>query len=350
MTQDRSDLRVLQIVGDLPSRERPWVQPFVASQIESLRRLGIHLDVLELGICCGAGWRKYAGGVPRVRHLVKKNHYDCIHAHYSYCGWVARAQWSTPVIVSLMGDDLLGEANWQGAQTTRGHLDCLMSRLLTRCVDHVVVKSVAMMRRVSAKDRVSVIPNGVDFDLFRPSDRVTGCQRMGLDGGDRIILFTGNPALPRKNFPLAERAVDLLNKEWTEKARLFVFWGRSQDQMPAAMNAADALLVTSFWEGSPNVVKEAMACNLPVVAVDVGDIRQIIGDAENCFVCEHDCRELAAALFRVLESGQRSNGRELIEHLRLESVASRIEALYRSVSRGTTVISRDSGTRSNGTP
>ena len=94
------------------------------------------------------------------------------------------------------------------------------------------------------------------------------------------------------------------------------------------MNAADVLLFTSFWEGSPNVVKEAMACNLPIVSVRVGDVPEVIGNAHNCYLADYDPADLAAKVKCVLASGERSNGRQFVEHLRVENVARKLNDIY----------------------
>jgi len=323
-------MRVLHVVGGLPSPRFAALQPFVASQIESLRRAGLRLDVLDLS-SYGDGWKKYLRGVGEMRGRVHESEYDLIHAHYAYCGWVSRSQHRTPVVVSLMGDDLMGSPDARGRQTLRGRADVCATRILVRCVDHIIVKSDEMARLVSRQDAVSVVPNGVDFELFKPMDRSLASAHFGLDPQRKAILFVANPAEKRKNFRLAREAVDVLRSRVSFDCLLWPFYGHSQAEVPIAMNAADVLLVTSYQEGSSNAIKEAMACDLPVVSVRVGDASEIISGTQNCQLADYDPSDIAAKLAFVLGSGQRSNGRQRIERLRLETVAGKLIGVYSHV-------------------
>ena len=178
---------------------------------------------------------------------------------------------------------------------------------------------------------MSIVPNGVDFDLFKPLDRESSRQHFGFGRHQRVVLFAANPGDPRKNFPLAQEAVSLLRDWFGDKCSLWPFYGREQNELPMAMNAADAMLVTSLAEGSPNVVKEAMACNLPIVSVSAGDVAEVISGARNCYLADRDPADIASKLMQVLESRDRSNGRDVVPHLRLDAVASQVLHIYEKV-------------------
>ena len=117
MAIKKSDFKVLQLVGVLPSSRFPYAQPFVGSQIDSLRSAGIEIEVLDLATCFGKGWKKYVRGIFKIRKMVSLNQYDLIHAHYGHCGWIAKFQQRVPVVVSLMGSDLLGIPDRSGRLT-----------------------------------------------------------------------------------------------------------------------------------------------------------------------------------------------------------------------------------------
>jgi teichuronic acid biosynthesis glycosyltransferase TuaC len=102
------------------------------------------------------------------------------------------------------------------------------------------------------------------------------------------------------------------------------------DLIPTMMNAADCLLLTSDWEGSPNVVKEALACNLPVVSVGVGDVRERLRGVQPSLIVSRDAQEIGKGLAEVLNQSQRSNGHQLISHLSSEAIARRIVSVYRT--------------------
>jgi glycosyltransferase involved in cell wall biosynthesis len=332
MAIKKRDLKVLQLVGVLPSSRFPSAQPFVSSQIDSLRKAGVEIDVLDLATCCGKGWKKYIRGIFKIRKMVSSNQYDLIHAHYSYCGWVAKFQRRVPVVVSLMGSDLSGTPDIQGRQTWRGRIDRMTSLLLVYLVEHIIVKSQWMATQVPRKNGISVLPNGVDSELFRPMTRSVAREHFKMGEKGKVILFAANPANPRKNYALAQKAVNTMNGGVADSPNLlWPFYNQPHEEVPLAMNAADVLLLASFHEGSPNVVKEAMACNLPIVSVRVGDVAEIISGVRHCYIADYDPNDIATKLALVLESGERSDGRQYIENLRLEVVADRLAEIYSQV-------------------
>ena len=142
-------------------------------------------------------------------------------------------------------------------------------------------------------------------------------------------MFAGNPAVPRKRFALAQRAVELLND--TLPAELVVAWGVPHGDMPLYMSACDALVFTSMQEGSPNVVKEALACDLPIVSVSVGDVAQQLTSVEGCELCADDHPEtIAAALARVLRRSCRVKGRDAVRHLDERLLTQQLIGVYRT--------------------
>ena len=152
----------------------------------------------------------------------------------------------------------------------------------------------------------------------------------GLAEEQRLILFVGNPALARKRFALAQRAVDIVNR--SIPTRLIVGWKLPHHEVAALMSACDVLVCTSMQEGSPNAVKEALACNLPVVSVRVGDVPARLRGISGCELCSDDRAEsIAAALERVLRRGSRIDGRSAMKHLDEHLLTQRLIDIYRSV-------------------
>jgi glycosyltransferase involved in cell wall biosynthesis len=149
-----------------------------------------------------------------------------------------------------------------------------------------------------------------------------------LPADERLVLFVGNPQQARKRYDIAKHAVDLLNERLP--ARLVVAWGTAHTEIPIYMSACDALVFTSMQEGSPNVVKEALACNLPVVSVPVGDVEQRIGGVEGCELCPDSSPEsIASALERALRRGKRVDGRRSVEHLSETAITEQVIDVYR---------------------
>ena len=139
----------------------------------------------------------------------------------------------------------------------------------------------------------------------------------------------GNPDLARKRYPLAQQAVEIVNR--SIPTQLLVGWGKPHHEIVALLNACDALVFTSMQEGSPNAVKEALACNLPVVSVAVGDVPLRLG-VKGGELCPDDRAEtIAAALERVLRRGGRSEGRAAVQDLDEHALTERLIDIYRSV-------------------
>ncbi len=324
-------MNILQVVATLPSPERPHEQPFTAAQIDSLRRAGLNITVFNI-----KGYESklnYFTAPKRIKELVKKHNIELIHAHYSYSGlsaWLAKT--GKPIVLSLMGSDLLGTADHNGKVTFRGKLDIRLSRFLAKNVDQIIVKSKEMRNHLDFIPNVEIIPNGVNFDFFKPLDQSEMRKKLNIDQDLFVALFLGNAKNERKNFKLAKAAVEKLKAtEGYEKTELINPWGISHSQVVEYMNAANVLLLTSYWEGSPNVVKEAMACNLPIISVNVGDLEKHLKNTKNCFIVPFDENEIVEKLKFLYKTRERSDGRENIQYLRDDVIAKRIIEIYEKI-------------------
>jgi glycosyltransferase involved in cell wall biosynthesis len=185
----------------------------------------------------------------------------------------------------------------------------------------------------ATRTRNTVLPNGVDTDLFRPADRETARRKLGWDAKARIVLFAADPAVPRKRYWLAEAAVEGARR-YLDDIQLEVACRVAPDDIPLLMNAADCLLLTSSIEGSPNVVKEALMCNLPVIATPCGDVTELLASVSPAYICEPSAQALSEALVDCLREPRRSNGRKMSEWLDAGVVADSLLAVYRSLVSG----------------
>ena len=317
-------MRVLILTPALPSESDPGSMAPAARQIRSLMELGVEMHVQEMR---GIPRLKYLQAVPRMWSQLQ--HVDLIHAHFGYCGWLARLQFRKPTVVSFMGDDLLGTPNADGSRQVFSRLMVRANRCLAGWVSQVIVKSPEMARVVQPV-AAHIIPNGVDIRLFQPHDMAEARCRLNWDAQQIVLLFPGNPENPRKGFALAEAATRVAESRCGRSIRIVPLWGVPPDQVPLMMNACHAMWMVSMIEGSPNVVKEAMACNLPVVSVPVGDTVGLLERVPGNRIALRNATALGQAMAELLVSGECSTGRQAIidRKLDVQSVARRILYVY----------------------
>ncbi|WP_254538861.1 glycosyltransferase [Halomarina litorea] len=296
--------------------------PLLQQQLPELERQGVKSTVLSVpGKYNPSGQRSISNYVHLwgtvLRHTIRNGDYDLIHANYGLLAPIALAQPSSlPVVCSLWGTDLYGNFGWAVRRAAR------------RC-DAVVVMS-EKMREDLGGDCV-VIPHGIDFEKFKPRPQAEEREHLGWDPDAHHVLFPYSPRREVKDYPRAERVISAVDDRVEESVYLQVVQGITHDKVARYHNASDALLLTSRYEGMPNSVKEALACNLPVVSTDVGDVARRLEGVRPSAVCDTD-EELVDAMVDVLERGERSNGREQIADLRLERTVERLREVYRDVS------------------
>jgi teichuronic acid biosynthesis glycosyltransferase TuaC len=335
--------RVLFVTNMWPHAEDGGYGIFVKRQIDSLIAAGLHCDVLFL-----RGYRSsLAYPLAAMRFLVgnwRGRRYDLVHGHGGETALSLRFYWRAPVLISYCGDDLLGTPRADGTVPPLHKLRRGLLRQHSRTLPATVTKSQQMEKALppSVRKRNVVIPNGVDGNLFAPLAREEARTLLGWDGAERVVLFAANPNVERKRHWLAKAACERAS-EMLENVRLHVAMRTPPHEMPIVMNASDCLLLTSSIEGSPNVVKEALACNLPVVATDVGDIRKLLSAVDPSWICSDAVDEIAEALVDCLVEQRRSNGRETFAWLTLPAIANRVLALHRSLAPSAVVGSKPTG-------
>lgn len=296
-----------------------------------MKSLRPYLNIIISYPISGKSFFSYISNRRRLRKLVNEHKIDIVHAHYSLSGLTAILAFSgKPVVLSLMGSDILGEHITQKKITFKSKIVVLITRFVQHFVGAIIVKSDNIYDRVSRKSITSIIPNGVDLDVFKQTDKLRARKLLGIPPDKKIILFLANPESKWKNFRLAEEAVQLLN---VTGVALLTPYPVPHDEVPLYLNAADVFISTSFMEGSSNVIKEAMACNCPLVVTDVGDASLVLGDTPGCYITGFQPDEVAAKLLmaiRFAEEKNRTFGRDRIIHLGLDagSVAKKIIEVY----------------------
>lgn len=309
MESRRAQMHVLQLVTNEEA-------PFFRQQLSSLEDRGIFSTVLSpKGTHSPAQSRSLRSYLELVRAVRDESlsAYDLVHANYGLTAPAALAQRRLPTVLSLWGSDLNGPLG-------------PVSRMLARRFDEVVVMTPEMAERLGRS--CHVVPHGVDFDLFAPADRETARAQVGWTNNGSHVLFPYHPDRTVKDYPTARRVVRAVRRRVGWPVTLQTLPGVPHEEMPGYLNAADTILLTSKHEGSPNVVKEAMACNVPVVARDVGDVALQLAGVDPSRVCRDEA-ELIAGLESVLRSGVRSNGRRRGDAISAARNGADLEAVYR---------------------
>lgn len=278
----------------------------------------------QLGIKCRffpvskSGLSGYMGHVSALNKVLRAWRPDVIHAHYGLCGLLANLQRIVPVITTYHGSDI----NYPRILR--------LSRIAIRLSAFNIFVSQKNVATARPKGRFAVIPCGINLKDYPLIDKESARSSMGLSQDKKYILFAGAFDNKVKNYPLAQTAVNLLSD-----AELIELKGYTREQVATLMQAVDALLMTSHTEGSPQVIKEAMACGCPIVSVDVGDVKERIDGLGGCYLAERTPEDLSQKIKAAIAFGNRTEGKKLIESSGLtnEFVARKILDVYNEVAR-----------------
>jgi teichuronic acid biosynthesis glycosyltransferase TuaC len=327
-------MRILTITNMYPSVKAPCSGIFVEQQIKGLREIGVDVDVMiverrEKGMAC------YIGLCSRIKSRIKAGQHSLVHVMYGgvMASIVTRAVKDRPTIVTFHGSDLLGEHLSGFARRMLAGYGVWASWRAARRASRIVTVSTVLSDALPPdidRCKVQVIPCGIDLERFKPLERRACRDALGWDNDKFHVLFPANGGDPVKRFELAQAAVEILKRSGI-KAQIHQLRGVENRDVPVWLNASDVLLLTSLHEGSPTVVKEALACDLPVVSVNVGDIRERLSGIPGCYLSSSSTKDLAAGLLRVHSGNRRVDGRVKMHTLSLENIAVQLKRMYEDV-------------------
>lgn len=309
---ERGHLKVLFVTNMYPHRRRPDYGTFVQHQVSKIRELGHIVDILVIQGYLSK--MNYIRGALAILKLTLRRGYDVVHAHYGLCGLVGTSRWGVPLVVTLHGSDVFENR---------------LQRALSRIGCLTATKVIVVSKEIEAKIRGKIIPCGVDLRVFKEHDKLESRRRLDLALDKKLILFPYDPRRRIKRFDIAVKVKDTLLRKGFD-CDLIVAAGVENEKMPLYYSAADVMLLCSDREGSPTSVKEALACNTPVVAADVGDVREIMDGVTGCSVCTQDAVSLAAAVEKVFMFDPETcfNGRESMQRYDQERVGRDLEEVY----------------------
>lgn len=292
------------------SYNKGYFAPFIVEQAEALQRMDVTVDFFGV---TGKGLKGYIKSLPLLKHRIVEFAPDIVHAHYGLSGLLANMQRRVPVVTTYHGSDI------------NEKLVLPFSKLAMMLSKHNIFVSQKNVDIAGARTKYSLLPCGIDVPELHSREKAR--LSMNLLPKKKYVLFAGAFDNEVKNFPLAKTVMDLV-----PDAELLELKGYGRQEVNMLMCASDAILMTSFTEGSPQVIKEAMACGLPIVSVDVGDVAEITTGLSGCFVCSREPSDIAESLRKAIRHGRTDGLRRILERgLTNDKVAQGIMSIYESV-------------------
>lgn len=297
------------------SKNSGKIAPFIVEQVATMAQLGIvfHYFTIEQ-----KGWRGYLKSRQLLLEKIKSFAPQLIHAHFGLSGLLANLQRKIPVVTTYHGSDINVDSVF------------FFSKIAILLSKFNIFVSQKNIDKAKVSKNFALIPCGVDTELFCPMNKQDCQAKLSLDATKKHILFAGAFDNEVKNAPLAQSAVAMLDDEVV----LIELQGYQREEVAMLMNAVDVCLMTSKSEGSPQFIKEAMACECPIVSVDVGDVKELIKNVQGCYICEtYSSREIADNLQKALQYSQRTQARERICKLGMnqEGVSNKIISIYKTI-------------------
>lgn len=295
------------------SLNKGFYAPFILEQADSLENIG-H-EILFFGIE-GQGVLGYLKNVPKLMRVIKRFDPQIVHAHYGLSGLLANMQRKVPVVSTFHGSDINNKSV------------LLFSKLAMFLSSYNIFVSQKNVDIAVPKKHFQLLPCGINSLNFQLLDKQEARSRLKLLPSKKYVLFSGSFSNKVKNSDLAQRAVHLLNE-----VELIELKAYTREEVNLLMNAVDATLMTSFTEGSPQFVKEAMVCGCPIVSVDVGDVAELTKAVAGCWIANYDAANLAAKLTEAFQFEGRTLGRQRILELGLENktIAKKIDSIYNEI-------------------
>lgn len=317
-------MKVLHITNNYPTLTSPIYGVFVKEQIESLIHLGIESDVFFIN-GREKGKFEYIRCLIPLKNKIKENYYDVIHCHHAFSAVVAvlflRIDQKHPVVISFQNDPS-NEAKFN------------LFKLLAKHSSAWIFKNNSVF---AVPPKGYYLPNGVNIDFFKPISRNEACEKLNLDPAKRYILFvSSNFIRKQKRYDKFKSVIGLLKLKYElNDIEELILINEQRELVPYYFNAASVHLMTSDFEGSPNSVKEAMACNIPVVSTNVGNVVDLLKGVSGSYVVNSGLVEdLALNVLNVIDTDEKSiNSREkLIEKkLDMKSVANKLKLIYQKL-------------------
>jgi|TARA_R110000737_G_scaffold352224_1_gene397344 teichuronic acid biosynthesis glycosyltransferase TuaC len=321
------DLKVLTITSEWPTPEHPYSGKFVQLQVQLLREHGVEVEVYPF-----RGKKnpfRYFSFIKEIRQIARQKNFDLVHCQFGQSGLLGLTT-GLPMVVTYRGTDLNGYVDEEGRESIKSKALTAISRFVAKRADQVITVSHRLATKLPKNVNYKVNPSSLNLDLFKPISKQEARKKLRLDENAKIIFFPADPKKKVKRYPLAKEAFDLFSNAY-ENTQLLYAGNIDFQTMPYHYNAADVIVFTSSSEGSPNAIKETMACNRPIVTVDVGDVKERLEFADGCYIVEDDAKQIAELLIKVIEEKKEIKTRELVSNLSGDNLTKELIDIYKEV-------------------
>ena len=309
--------------------------PFIEEQIVALQQAGV--QVIRYNVT-GKGITGYLRELPALRRFISAERPDLIHAHYGLCGLLANLQQRVPVVTTYHGSDINKPSILRFSKIAI-RLSAYNIFVSKRNIAIAIRRKGEEAKRLSGK--YELLPCGINLPepWSELQNKLVGQLTLNqwvqsvLSKEMKNILFAGAFDNKVKDPELAKIAMSELERKGI-KVNLIELKGYNRDQVNALMYNSDALLMTSKTEGSPQVIKEALACGCPIVSVDVGDVAERTSGVKGCYIVPtREPKDIAQAVLQAIAYEGRTDGREKIIEMGLsnEQVAKRLVEIYKAI-------------------
>ncbi len=291
---------------------RGKVSPFIHEQVDALRELKMNLSYFLIK---NKGITGYFKSLFELYRRIRNEEFNIIHAHYGLSGLIAVCQRKIPVIITFHGSDV-------NNKKIR-----LFSKIASRFSAFNILVEGGFSQKLKLDKNHAIIPCGINLNIFKEKNYAQVRTSLGINSDEKIILFSSFFNNPVKNFALAKKSVELSK----HKIRLVELKQFTREEVSDWMNASDLLLLTSFSEGSPQVVKEAIACRLPVFSTPVGDVVKLSEYTDGITIIPYDAEKIAEEIDLFFLRKSRIQHNEIVEKYDNRIIAKQIKDLYQRI-------------------
>lgn len=309
-------MRIL-LIGRYKKQFPKNLLPFIIEQGEAIRKCGVEIDYFAVK---GSGILSYFTQRKALMHKINDLKPDLIHAHYGLSGITAVLQSKVPVVTTFHNGETLSFSS-----NILSSLFSLRTKFMVYVAQHIY--DLAYLKR---KKNYVILPCGIDLHECVITDKEIARKELGFLPEKKYILFGGGFDNLRKNYPLLKEGIDLLKRDDIEVLEMK---GLTRLQISKILSACDLFALPTKSEGSPQALKEAMACNCPIIATDVADIKHLLGNLDGHYICTFDPKDVAEKVEKALAFNSRTKGRERIIELGLTNdlVAKKLVDIYQSI-------------------